>query len=193
MEFSKDGQWVAYVSYPECSLWRSKPDGSERLQLTFSPMQVFLPRWSPDQKQIVFEATLHGRRGKNYLISANGGIPQPLVPEDPSDQYDPNWSPDGNSVVYWSSETINILDLRTHKVSVVPGSKGLWSPHWSPDGRYLAAMDSSNQNLTLFDFKTQKWSQLARITTALSELVAGWKLHLFLLLRNLPSSLSYTG
>jgi len=63
VEFSKDGQWVAYVSYPEGSLWRSKPDGSERLQLTFSPMQVFLPRWSPDQKQIVFQATLHGRRG----------------------------------------------------------------------------------------------------------------------------------
>src|SRR5438477_6962258 len=56
--------------------------------------------------------------------------------------------------------------MRTHKVSVVPGSQGLWSPHWSPDGRYLAAMDSSNQNLTLFDFKTQKWSELARITTA---------------------------
>ena len=28
--FSKDGQWVAYVSYPEGILWRSKLDGSEK-------------------------------------------------------------------------------------------------------------------------------------------------------------------
>jgi eukaryotic-like serine/threonine-protein kinase len=166
VEFTKDGQWVIYVSYPEGSLWRSKADGSDRLQLTFPPMQVFLPRWSPDQNQIVFTATIHGRRGKNYLISANGGIPQPLVPEKQSDQEaDPNWSPEGNSVVYGTSEAINILDMRTHKVSVVPGSQGLWSPHWSPDGRYLAAMGSANEKLTLFDFKTQKWSELARITT----------------------------
>jgi hypothetical protein len=27
--FSKDGQWAAYVSYPEGILWRSKMDGSE--------------------------------------------------------------------------------------------------------------------------------------------------------------------
>ena len=56
VDFSRDGQWVTYVTYPEGSLWRSKADGSERLQLTFPPMQVFLPRWSPDQKQIVFSA-----------------------------------------------------------------------------------------------------------------------------------------
>ena len=35
--FSKDGQWVAYVSYPEGTLWRSKADGSQRLQLTLGP------------------------------------------------------------------------------------------------------------------------------------------------------------
>ena len=35
--FSKDGQWVAYTSYPDGTLWRSKVDGTERLQLTSSP------------------------------------------------------------------------------------------------------------------------------------------------------------
>ena len=29
--FSKDGNWVAYVSYPDGVLWRTKVDGSERL------------------------------------------------------------------------------------------------------------------------------------------------------------------
>ena len=86
VDFSRDGQWVTYVSYPEGSLWRSKADGSERLQLTFPPMQVMLPRWSPDQKQIVFMATLHGRRMQNYLVSANGGTPQPLLPGEPDEE-----------------------------------------------------------------------------------------------------------
>jgi Tol biopolymer transport system component len=174
VDFSKDRQWVAYVSYPEGSLWRSKVDGSERLQLTFPPMKAFLPRWSPDQKQIVFSATLHSRQMKNYLVSADGGIAQPLFPGE-RDEGDPNWSPDGTSIVFaaqaskrarFTRGTINILDLRTHQVSVVPGSQTLFSPHWSPDGRYIAALSSDSQKLMLFDFKTQKWAELARITIA---------------------------
>jgi Tol biopolymer transport system component len=51
-------------------------------------------------------------------------------------------------------------------VSIVPGSEALFSPHWSPDGRYLAAMTHDFENLTLFDFRTQKWTELAKITTA---------------------------
>ena len=149
VDFSRDGQWVTYVSYPEGSLWRSKADGSERLQLTFPPMQVMLPRWSPDQKQIVFMATFHGRRMQNYLVAANGGTPQPLLPGEP-DESDPNWSPDGTSLVFSAfsqdSGIVNILDLRTHKVSPVPGSEGLYSPHWSPDGRYIAALSGVLKN-----------------------------------------------
>ncbi len=45
---SRDGNWMTYVAYPEGTLWRSKADGSERLQLTFPPLYVLQPRWSPD-------------------------------------------------------------------------------------------------------------------------------------------------
>src|ERR1039457_2345150 len=46
--FSDDGQWVAYTTYPEHTLWRSRSDGSERTQLTYPPMQVTYPSISPN-------------------------------------------------------------------------------------------------------------------------------------------------
>ena len=165
VDFSRDGLWVTYVLRPEGTLWRSKADGSERLQLTFPPMQALLPRWSPDQKQIAFTGVLHGRHGQSYLVPANGGIPQPVLRED-RDGGDPNWSPDGTSLVFGSEGRIDIVDLRTRKVSIVPGSEEMFSPHWSPDGRYIASHSSDSQKIMLFDFKTQKWTELAGITSA---------------------------
>jgi eukaryotic-like serine/threonine-protein kinase len=167
VDFSRDGQWVTYVTYPEGNLWRSKAEGSERLQLTFPPMQAFLPRWSPDQKQIVFTGSLPGKPARNYIVSANGSNPQAARSEEQTtNELDPSWSADGASIAYWSNETINILDLRTHKVSVVPGSEGFFSPHWSPDGRYIVAMSGHARKLALFDFKTQKWVELTIVNAA---------------------------
>ncbi len=45
--FSRDGKWAGYLSYPERTLWRSRADGSDRMQLTYPPFKsgssVFLP------------------------------------------------------------------------------------------------------------------------------------------------------
>ena len=35
LAFSPDGLWVAYTTVPDGTLWRSRIDGSERLQLGF--------------------------------------------------------------------------------------------------------------------------------------------------------------
>jgi hypothetical protein len=60
LAFSKDGQYVAYTSYPDGILGRSKLDGSERRQLTFTLYRVLLPRWSPADC-IQHYAAGHGR------------------------------------------------------------------------------------------------------------------------------------
>jgi len=165
--FSKDGQWVAYVTYPEGALWRSKTDGSDRLQLTYSPLQPALPRWSPDGKQIVFFTNISGRGQRIFLVSAESGSPQQLMPEDHGPQWDPNWSPDGGKIVFGSgpgdtSSSIRVLDLANHQISTLPGSHGFYSPRWSPDGRYIVAMPASSTSLVLFDFQTGKWSELMK-------------------------------
>jgi serine/threonine protein kinase/Tol biopolymer transport system component len=166
--FSKDGRWVAYVSYPDGALWRSKNDGSERLQLTYPPMYPVLPRWSPDGKQIAFFEFALGpdKPARMYEISTDGGSPRLLLPDDQTQQLDPNWSPDGSKIIFAGesnnpSSAIHILDLSTHKISNLPGSDGLYSPRWSPDGRHVSAFSADSKTLLLFDFQTNQWSELA--------------------------------
>jgi Tol biopolymer transport system component len=77
---------------------------------------------------------------------------------------DANWSPDGNSLAFGSMQIphnpIYIIDLKSKRVSALPGSYGFYSPHWSPDGRHMAAIRTEKpQTLYLFDFATQKWRQ----------------------------------
>ena len=95
VSFSKDGQWVAYVSFPEGTLWRSKTDGSERLQLTYAPAQALMPRWSSDGKTILFFEADANKRFKVYEVLREGGSLRQLMPDNPAPQADPNWSPDG--------------------------------------------------------------------------------------------------
>lgn len=169
LSFSHDGKWVAYTSYPDGTLWKSKVDGSERVQLTFPPMRAFLPKWSPDGRQIAFMAHFPGRPWNIYLLQAEGGMSRQLLP-DSQNRADPNWSPDGNALVFGSFDILNspifILDLRTGEVLEVPESTGLFSPRWSPDGRYLCAMLSEPPHkLMLFDFTTRKWTLLSDLNT----------------------------
>jgi eukaryotic-like serine/threonine-protein kinase len=175
-DFSRDGEWVVYVTVPEGTLWRSRVDGSERLQLSFPPMQAGLPRWSPDRKQIAFMATAPGKPWKICLVSADGGTPQQAMPEE-SQEADPNWSADGNSLVFggapWAQgwnpggTAIRVLDLKTHQVSTLPGSEGLYSPRWSPDGRYIVAQPTNSQKFVLFDWNIQKWINLANVSAGM--------------------------
>jgi serine/threonine protein kinase/Tol biopolymer transport system component len=171
VSFSKDGQWVAYVSFPEGTLWTSKLDGSQRLQLSYPPLYAVLPRWSPDGKQIVFYAFSPGQKQKLYTVSTDEGTSREMIPEDLQAEFDPNWSPDGTRIVFGGApsdpnSTVRILDVKTHQISTLPGSKGLYSPRWSPDGRYVVAMPFDSHSLMLFDFAAQKWGEIAKVTAA---------------------------
>ena len=168
VDFSRDGQWVTYVSYPDGTLWRSRVDGSERMQLTFPPMGVLNPRWSPDGKQILFAEVAQDKRSKIYVVPAVGGTPILLVGGE-SSVGDPTWSPDGNSFVYGSgcvlceprSEVaLWVYDMSKQRSTKIPGSDGLWSPRWSPDGQSVVAYPADTRKLMLYRFPTGKWEEL---------------------------------
>jgi serine/threonine protein kinase/Tol biopolymer transport system component len=163
--FSRDGKWIAYVTYPDGSLWRSRVDGSERLRLTDPPIYPLNPRWSPDGKQIAFWGYRRGGIDEIYTVPANGGAPEPLIPGDSVARREPNWSANGDRILFEevapnASPVLRLLDVRTHRVSSLPESVGYSSPRWSPDGRYVAAMTKTGLQMVLFDFQTGKWSDL---------------------------------
>jgi DNA-binding winged helix-turn-helix (wHTH) protein/Tol biopolymer transport system component len=170
VSFSKDGRFVAYVSYPEGVLWRANRDGTNPVQLTDPPINALMPRWSPDGSQILFLDFTLGHFDA-YVVAAEGGSPQRLLPRDYEGVGDPNWSADGRKVAFSTTGPFNrkgnvrILDLATHQVTIVPGSDGIYSPRWSPDGRYIAAMPIDATSLKIFDLQSQQWSELVQKDT----------------------------
>ncbi len=158
--FSGDGKWVAYGSYPDHTLWRSRSDGSDRRQLTYPPMEVGHPFISPDGTKVAFETS-----SETYVVSMDGGLPQRIGEKN---SFAANFSPDGNllAMTAWTDAPVEkkmfclqTFDLRTGKLSVVPSSQGLVGGLWITQDNLVAANEEFTKLLT-FDFKTQKWSNL---------------------------------
>jgi Tol biopolymer transport system component/DNA-binding winged helix-turn-helix (wHTH) protein len=167
-EYSTDGQWVAWLNASDSSLWRSRIDGSERIELTTPPLRIFTMKWSPDNRRLALMAKEPGKPWKIYLIDAEGGKLTPLLDED-RNEADPDWSADGQSIVFGrlpdrmdsrQPKAIYLLNLQTLKVAEVPGSTGLFSPRLSPDGRYIAAMRLDQRALLLYDRAQERWTTL---------------------------------
>ena len=166
VSYSKDGKSIAYVSYPEGILWKANRDGSNPVQLTDPPLQAFMPRWSPDGKQISFAGDYPGPSGAFYIVSSDGGSPRKFLAQDQHLDGFLTWSPDGRRMAGTSTNAegkfvVVILNLDTQQETIVPGSVDLFEPRWSPDGRYLAAAGFEVSKLKVFDFETGTWSELA--------------------------------
>jgi Tol biopolymer transport system component/DNA-binding winged helix-turn-helix (wHTH) protein len=173
--FSRDGEWMAWISNDNNSLWRSRANGTERVQLTGRPMEVFMMQWSPDGKQLIFMAREPGKRWQVYRIGADGGNLHPMLTED-RNEADPDWSPDGKQIVFGrvpalmgetaESKAIYLLDIASGKMTLLPGSQGFFSPRWSPDGRYIAALSLDMMRLMLYDTSNHTWRLLAQQSAA---------------------------
>ena len=163
VEFSGDGEWVAYAAYPEGTLWRSQVDGSHRLQLTRAPLSARAPRWSPDGKKLVFLAS-RAVKMSAYLIAADGGLPEPVPVPDDREWVPRSWSPDGGTLALGyqggHATPIQLLDIQNRSFSKVPGSEGLFDPQWSPTGRHLAALSADCRRLLLYEFASSRWREL---------------------------------
>jgi Tol biopolymer transport system component len=169
MWFSKDGGWMVWMK-SDWTLWRSRADGSERLQITSPPLRAAQVQWSPDGKNIAFEAHLRGKPTRAYVVSAQGGPIQEISSQD-GEQGVPAWSPDGSTIAIAvnvdppssaAPRGIYLVDWKTRQTQKVPESDGLTSPQWSPDGKYFIAKTSDQSTILQFDKQKRNWKEIAK-------------------------------
>ena len=156
--FSRDGKWVAYLSYPEHTVWRSRSDGTERMQLTFAPTDARFPAISPDGTKVAF----HTGKNELFVVDMQGGQPQKV-----SDHaYFASWSPDGTylfskvSLVPFRSQ---ITDLRTGATSVAPSSDGTSGGYWLSQSTVMAR-EAIGTKFAIFNLKSQQWTDMPGIS-----------------------------
>jgi Tol biopolymer transport system component/DNA-binding winged helix-turn-helix (wHTH) protein len=165
--FSRDGQWMAYVSSTH-QLVRSRIDGSDQRLLTPPEMTVAYPRFSPDGHTIAFEGQQKNKPTQVYLVGPDGGATMPLVPER-QEVRGPDWSADGRSLVVTlldqqDGDPVHRLarvDPQSREASIIPGSQDFWAPRWSPSGDVIAATSGDNRSLNLFDVAAKQWHVVA--------------------------------
>ncbi len=150
--FSKDGQWVAYRSFPDGILWRSRADGTDRLQLSYAGVGESI-NFSPDGKSVEYDSG-----GKIFLIGMEGGEPKVLVDDGKSGGAD--WSPDGKHLAFYSGGNMTVLDVGSGQRSDLGNGGGLWGLRWIGEDKLVGAVDVRSA-FKLFDLKTHAWSDWA--------------------------------
>ncbi len=136
---SPDGNTLAYDLLGR--IWLMPIGGGEGQPLTDAFGNARQPSWSPDGKQIAFQAYWDGN-WHIYTINSDGtGLKQ--ITSGDFDHREPHWSPDGITLAFSSDRngTYDIwkLNLIGEKVEAITSGEGNeYGPAWSPDGQELA-------------------------------------------------------
>lgn len=132
---------IAFI-YAE-DLWVANLDGSNPTRLTIDEGIESSPVFSPDGKQIAFNAEYDGNRDV-FVVSAMGGTPKRLTWHPYTDRVT-DFTPDGKNVMFMSQR--NVHTNRLAKLYTVPVTGGqveeLSIPYgfdasYSEDGKFLA-------------------------------------------------------
>lgn len=168
---SPQGDWLAVV-LDNWTLWRSRPDGTERTELAVDlAAYKDVPRWSPDGRRIVFQGDRYGHPSNIFVVSTDGGPAQELLPNDQPRRM-PDWSPNGESVVYSTPRDSDanpkeasgffVFNLKSRKTVRIPESEDMTDPQISFDGRYLVGLViGEKSSVMVFDFQTSRWQAVA--------------------------------
>lgn len=132
-------------------------------QLTSGPSSV---AWSPDAKEVVYSmggSLWRQRLGSKRAVELTAG---------PGYDYEPDWSPDGKSVVYVSYQAdkmeLWLLDLESGRTrQLTEGGAVNLEPRWSPDGKRIVFVSTAyNRRFHIFraEIAEGKLSNVVRLT-----------------------------
>lgn len=166
MSVSHDGEWIAYTLHPEGTLWKSRLDGSGRVQLSAPGEFAKSPQWSADDRSLIYVREKNGGNTIARVNAAGGGSRTTVAGI--RDVRQIAYAPVGEKIAFESQSGTNhfesaifILKLGDHSIETLPASSGLSSVKWSPDARYLSAVTNDQSKLKLFDVTTQTWHDIS--------------------------------
>jgi len=132
-------------------------------QLTSGPSSL---AWSPDSKELVY--SMAGSLWRQKLDSKEAT----QLTDGPGYDYQPDWSPDGKSILYTSYQKdameLWLLDIASGKSSqLTTGDAVNLEPRWSPDGKQLVFTSTQyNKRFHIFraDISAGKLANIVRLT-----------------------------
>src|SRR5438132_1923759 len=132
-------------------------------QLTSGPSSV---AWAPDSKEVVY--SMAGSLWRQKLDSKEAA----QLTDGPGYDYQPDWSPDGKSIVYVSYQKdameLWLLDVASGKsAQLTIGGAVNVEPRWSPDGKRIVFVSTQfNKRFHIFraDVRDGKLKNIVRLT-----------------------------
>ncbi len=119
-EYSPEGKFIYYNASPTgtMQIWRMKPDGSGKEQITFDEYNNWFPHISPDGKWIAFisfPADMDPKSHPSYkrvmlrLMPTSGGAPKVIayLYGGQGTINVPSWSPDSKKIAFVSNSTLS--------------------------------------------------------------------------------------
>jgi TolB protein len=132
-------------------------------QLTSGPSSLC---WSPDSKELIY--SMSGSLWRQRVDSSDAT----QLTDGLGYDYQPDWSPDGNSVVYVSYQKdameLWLLDLPTGKTKLLTNGGAVnVEPRWSPDGKQIIWVSTRYNNrfhIFMADFDDGELKNAVRLT-----------------------------
>jgi dipeptidyl aminopeptidase/acylaminoacyl peptidase len=171
VRLSPDNTRVAYASGTD--IWTLDLERKTKTRITFDPLVIQEPAWSPDSKTLIFSAQLTDGGGNVEIRSkdADGSGSEKQVFPETNNYHGPGWSPDGKYVTYLWGDGEKMVSLWIRAVNgdgkplavVRPPSpqSNLTSYRISHDGHWVAYVsDESGQQevyITSFPEGRGKW------------------------------------
>jgi TolB protein len=184
--WSPDGRHIAFTSgrdntmmnYIDTNIYVMDAEGSNIKQLTGAGHEDAGPDWSPNGKKIAYVSkdtfTSEGNLLENptwniYLIDVDGSNEIQLT-NDPPNELEVAWSPDGTQLAFISDRNGHDFDIYVMNVDgsdvvqVTNDAGNEFGPAWSPDSSQIAFNSDHNGNVQLFVMNADG-SDIAQLTS----------------------------